>query len=164
MTGVFIDTIFVNTMTTLTIVLTGAYIKTQAWQGLAAPDNITSILITQTAFDSVFPFGIGGAIIAISSLVFGYTTLLGWSYYGEKCVEYLGGNKVIMPYRYIFIVFLFFGAILTPLAGESVKYLNIVWSLGNIGNALMAIPNLIGLLFLAGLVAKITRDRLSAAE
>ena len=164
MTGVFIDTIFVNTMTTLTIVLTGAYIKTQAWQGLDAPDNITSILITQTAFDSVFPYGIGGAVIAISSLVFGYTTLLGWSYYGEKCVEYLGGNKVIMPYRYIFIVFLFFGAILTPLAGESGKYLNIVWSLGNIGNALMAIPNLIGLLFLAGLVAKITRDRLSGTE
>jgi AGCS family alanine or glycine:cation symporter len=164
MTGVFIDSIFVNTMTTLTIVLTGAYVKTQAWQGFDAPDNITSILITQTAFNSVFPYGIGGAIIAISSFVFGYTTLLGWSYYGEKCVEYLGGNKVIMPYRYIFIVFLFFGAILTPLAGESIKYLNIVWSLGNIGNALMAIPNLVGLLFLAGLVAKITRERLSAAE
>ncbi|MCH8981584.1 sodium:alanine symporter family protein [candidate division KSB1 bacterium] len=164
MTGVFIDTIFVNTMTTLTIVLTGAYVKTQAWQGFDAPDNITSILVTQTAFDSVFPYGIGGAIIAFSSFVFGYTTLLGWSYYGEKCVEYLGGNKIIMPYRYIFIVFLFFGAILTPLAGESIKYLNIVWSLGNIGNALMAIPNLVGLLFLAGLVAKITRDRLSAAE
>ncbi len=161
MTGVFIDSIFVNTMTTLTIVLTGAYVKTQAWQGFDAPDNITSILVTQTAFDSVFPYGIGGAIIAISSFVFGYTTLLGWSYYGEKCVEYLGGNKVIMPYRYIFIVFLFFGAILTPLAGESIKYLNIVWSLGNIGNALMAIPNLVGLLFLPGLVAKIPRDRLS---
>jgi len=158
MTGVFIDSIFVNTMTTLTIVLTGAYVKTQAWQGLDAPDNITSILVTQTAFDSVFPYGIGGAIIAVSSFVFGYTTLLGWSYYGEKCVEYLGGNKVIMPYRYVFIVFLFFGAVLTPLAGTSLKYLNIVWSLGNIGNALMAIPNLVGLLFLAGLVAKVTRD------
>ena len=164
MTGVFIDSIFVNTMTTLTIVLTGAYVKTQAWQGAGAADNINSILITQTAFDTVFPFGIGGAIIALSSFVFGYTTLLGWSYYGEKCVEYLGGNKIIMPYRYIFIVFLFFGAILTPIAGQSIKYLNIVWSLGNIGNALMAIPNLVGLLFLAGVVAKITRERLSAAE
>ncbi len=164
MTGVFIDSIFVNTMTTLTIVLTGAYLKTQAWQGASA-DNINSILITQTAFDTVFPYGIGGAIIAVSSFVFGYTTLLGWSYYGEKCVEYLGGNKVIMPYRYIFIAFLFFGAILTPLAGDSIRYLNIVWSLGNIGNALMAIPNLIGLLFLAGVVAKVTRERLgSTAE
>ena len=64
-----------------------------------------------------------------------------------------------MPYRYIFIVFLFLGAILTPIAGQSFDYLNIVWHIGNIGNALMAFPNLIGLLFLAGVVAKITKDR-----
>lgn len=146
MTGVFIDTILVNTMTTLTIVLTFAYTKTQAWQGLDAPDNITSILVTQKAFDTVIPFG--GGIIAIASFLFGYTTLIGWSYYGEKCIEYLGGDKVIMPFRYTFIAFLFFGAILTPLAGDNFNYLNIVWNLGNIGNALMAAPNLIGLIFL----------------
>ena len=159
MTGVFIDTILVNTMTTLTIVLTGAYMQTQAWQGLGMADNITSILVTQKAFNSVIPFGLGGTIVAIASFVFGYTTLLGWSYYGEKCIEYFGGNKVIMPYRYIFIVFLFFGAILTPVAGESFDYLNIVWHIGNIGNAMMAFPNLVGLLFLAGVVARITRKR-----
>jgi AGCS family alanine or glycine:cation symporter len=161
MTGVFIDTILVNSMTTLTIVLTGAYMQTQAWQGLGAPDNITSILVTQKAFNAVIPFGMGGTIIAIASFVFGYTTLLGWSYYGEKCIEYLGGEKVVLPYRYIFIVFLFFGAILTPLAGQSFDYLNIVWHIGNIGNALMAFPNLVGLLFLSGLVARITRERLA---
>lgn len=160
MTGVFIDTILVNTMTTLTIVLTGAYIQTQAWQGLDAENNITSILVTQQAFDSVFPFGIGGALIAFASFLFGYTTLIGWSYYGEKCIEYLGGDKVIMPFRYTFIVFLFIGAILTPIAGTSLNYLNIVWNLGNIGNALMAFPNLIGLIFLAGMVAKVTKERL----
>lgn len=162
MTGVFIDTILVNSMTTLTIVLTGAYMQTQAWQGLDAVDNITSILVTQKAFDTVIPFGIGGAIIAISSFLFGYTTLLGWSYYGEKCIEYIGGDRVVMPFRYIFIAFLFFGAILTPIAGSSYNYLNIVWSLGNIGNALMAIPNLIGILFLTGLVARITREKFAA--
>jgi len=161
MTGVFIDTLVVNTMTTLTIVLTGAYIHTQAWQGLDAANNISSILVTQQAFDSVIPWGLGNMIVAFSSLLFGYTTLIGWAYYGEKCVEYLGGNAVIMPYRYVFVVFLFFGAILTPLAGESFKYLNIVWNIGNIGNALMAIPNLVGLLFLAGIVSKITRERLN---
>lgn len=160
MTGVFIDTILVNSMTTLTIVLTGAYMQTQAWQGLGAPDNITSILVTQKAFNAVIPYGLGGVIIAISSFVFGYTTLIGWSYYGEKCIEYFGGNKVIMPYRYVFIAFLFFGAVLTPLAGESFDYLNIVWHIGNIGNALMAFPNLVGLLFLAGIVARITKQRL----
>lgn len=160
MTGVFIDTILVNSMTTLTIVLTGAYMQTQSWQGLEAADNITSILVTQKAFNTVIPFGLGGIIIALASFLFGYTTLLGWSYYGEKCIEFLGGNKVIMPYRYIFIAFLFFGAILTPLAGESFNYLNIVWNVGNIGNALMAFPNLVGLIFLAGTVAAITRERL----
>jgi AGCS family alanine or glycine:cation symporter len=160
MTGVFIDTILVNSMTTLTIVLTGAYMQTQAWQGLGAADNITSILVTQKAFNAVIPFGLGGTIIAFASFVFGYTTLLGWSYYGEKCIEYFGGNKVIMPYRYIFITFLFFGAVVTPIAGESFDYLNIVWHVGNIGNALMAFPNLVGLLFLAGVVARITRERL----
>lgn len=160
MTGVFIDTILVNSMTTLTIVLTGAFMYTQAWQGLGAENNITSILVTQEAFNSVIPFGIGGTIIAVASFIFGYTTLLGWSYYGEKCIEYLGGDKVVMPYRYLFIVFLFFGAILTPIAGESFDYLNIVWHIGNIGNALMAFPNLVGLIFLAGIVAKITQERL----
>ncbi len=158
MTGVFIDSILVNTMTTLTIVLTGVYTTTQAWQGADNANNLTSILLTQKAFESVIP-GVGGAIIAIASFIFGYTTLIGWSYYGEKCIEYLGGDKVIMPFRYTFIVFLFVGAILTPIAGQSFNYLNIVWNLGNIGNALMAGPNLVGLLFLAGLVAKITRDK-----
>ena len=160
MTGVFIDTILVNSMTTLTIVLTGAYMQTQAWQGKGVANNITSILVTQKAFNAVIPFGLGGIIIALASFLFGYTTLIGWSYYGEKCIEYLGGNKVILPYRYVFIAFLFFGAILTPLAGKSFNYLNIVWNIGNIGNALMAFPNLVGLVFLAGMVARITRERL----
>lgn len=160
MTGVFIDTILVNSMTTLTIVLTGAYMFTPAWQGLGVENNITSILVTQKAFNSVIPFGVGGTIIALASFIFGYTTLIGWSYYGEKCIEYLGGDKVVLPYRYLFIVFLFFGAILTPIAGQSYDYLNIVWHIGNIGNALMAFPNLVGLLFLAGVVAKITQDKL----
>ena len=159
MTGVFIDTILVNTMTTLTIVLTGAYMQTQAWQGTGSPDNITSILVTQKAFNAVIPFGLGGTIIAIASFVFGYTTLIGWSYYGEKCIEYLGGDRVVLPYRYIFILFLFLGAILTPIAGESFDYLNIVWHVGNIGNALMAFPNLVGLIFLTGVVARISRER-----
>jgi AGCS family alanine or glycine:cation symporter len=160
MTGVFIDTIVVNTMTTLTIVLTGAYMQTQAWQGLEATNNITSILVTQKAFDTVIPLGLGSAVVAFSSFLFGYTTLLGWCYYGEKCIEYLGGSKVVMPFRYAFIILLFIGAILTPIAGKSFDYLNIVWHIGNIGNALMAFPNLVGLIFLTGVVAVTTRLRL----
>lgn len=154
MTGVFIDTFIVNTLTTLTIVITGAYQFTYAWSGEMSNNNLTSILLTQRAFDEVIPFGMGGAVIAIASFLFGFSTLIGWAYYGEKCIEFLGGNKVITPFRYIFILFLFFGAIITPIAGESYQYMNIVWNVGNIGNALMAIPNLIGLVFLAGMVAK----------
>ncbi len=164
MTGVFIDTILVNSMTTLTIVLTGAYTYTAAWRGEGVEGNITSILVTQNAFDTVIPFGMGGTIIAVASFIFGYTTLLGWSYYGEKCIEYLGGNNVIMPFRYTFIAFLFVGAIITPLAGESLEYLRIVWNLGNIGNALMAFPNLVGLLFLAGSMAALSRKQLARLD
>jgi AGCS family alanine or glycine:cation symporter len=134
--------------------------QTQAWQGLGAENNITSILVTQKAFNTVIPYGLGGAVIAFASFLFGYTTLLGWCYYGEKCIEYLGGSKVVMPYRYAFILLLFLGAVLTPIAGQSFDYLNIVWHIGNIGNALMAFPNLVGLIFLTGVVAAITRSRL----
>jgi AGCS family alanine or glycine:cation symporter len=102
----------------------------------------------------------GDTVVAIASFLFGYTTIIGWAYYGEKCIEFLAGNRAIMPYRYVFILFIFFGAILTPLAGTSYVYLNIIWSLGNIGNAIMAVPNLIGLLILAGTVAAVSRERL----
>ncbi|MEL7341936.1 MAG: alanine:cation symporter family protein, partial [Bacteroidota bacterium] len=151
MTGVFIDTLLANTLTTLTIVLTGAYMHTEAWAGAGAQDLKSGILVTQEAFSTVFP-QIGGTVIALASFLFGYTTLLGWAYYGEKCIEFLGGQGIIRPFRIAFIAFLFLGAVLTPLAGESYQFINIIWNLGNIGNALMAAPNLIGLLLLAGIV------------
>lgn len=149
MTGVFIDTILVNTLTTLCIVLTGVYKFTEAF-GVAAADAITSTELTASAFNSVIPHG--GIIIAFASLVFGYTTLLGWSYYGERCLEYIFGIKAVMPYRFIFIGLLFIGGIIT---GE---HIDIVFRIGDTFNAIMTFPNLIGLLFLAGTVSKITRD------
>ena len=121
-------------------------------------DRLTSILVTQAAFDAVIPFNLGGLVIAISSLLFGFSTLIGWAYYGEKCIEFLGGSKTITPYRYTYLLFLFMGAVITPLAGNSFQYINIVWNLGNIGNALMAIPNLIGLLFLAKIVTSTSKQ------
>ncbi len=163
MTSVFIDTIFVNSITTLTIVVTGAYQQTLSWMGPNGENPLTSILVTQSAFDSVIPYNMGGVVIAIASLLFGISTLVGWAYYGEKCIEYLGGDRVIFPYRCLFIIMLFLGAILTPLAGESFEYINIVWNLGNIGNALMAIPNLIGLIFLAKIVGEATMGKSSSS-
>lgn len=184
MTGVFIDTILVNTITTLTIVVTGVWKLTPA-AGLdlikegstLAADKITALhpqviemanymhdkvgyeiatgglsstALTVAAFNSVLPYG--GLIIAIGSLVFGYTTLLGWAYYGEQCIGYIWGVKSHMPYRFVFITLLFLGALMTG------KYLDIVWNIGDTFNAIMAIPNLIGLLFLAKIVSRITRE------
>ena len=177
MTGTFIDTIVVNTMTTLTIVLSGMWLLTPAvglnlGAGQAAIQNLphqvveyaakvgydlhagglSSTALTAAAFNTVIPYGLGGAIIAIASFLFGYTTLIGWAYYGEQCLEYIAGVKVKKPYRLIYVALLFLGA---NLQGQ---YLDIVWNVGDTANALMALPNLIGLLFLAGLVAKITHD------
>jgi AGCS family alanine or glycine:cation symporter len=145
MTGTFIDTLVVNTLTTLTIVITGMYIKTAAF---GSPENLTSTELTAAAFDSVIPFG--GYIIAVSSFLFGYSTLLGWCYYGEKCMEYIFGVKIVFPFRMAFIFLLFIGSIIQGV------HLNIVWYIGDMANAFMAFPNLVSLVMLAGLVGRVT--------
>jgi AGCS family alanine or glycine:cation symporter len=145
MTGTFIDTLVVNTLTTLTIVITGMYIKTAAF---GSPENLTSTELTAAAFDSVLPFG--GYIIAVSSFLFGYSTLLGWCYYGEKCLEYIFGVKIVFPFRIAFISLLFIGSIIQGV------HLNIVWYIGDMANAFMAFPNLVSLIILAGLVGRVT--------
>ena len=147
MTGTFIDTILVNTLTTLSIVITGMYLKTAAF---GASEALTSTALTAAAFDSVIPFG--GYIIAISSFLFGYSTLLGWCYYGEKCLEYIFGVKIIYPFRIAFISLLFVGANIQGV------HLNIIWNLGDMANAFMAFPNLISLLILSGMLGRITKD------
>ena len=179
MTGVFIDTILVNTLTTLTIVLTGVWMLTPAagvdliGEGLRlggseiaqipfevrdfaarlgydlAGGGLSSTALTAEAFNSVIPFG--GLIIALASFLFGYTTLIGWAYYGEQCIEYIWGLDSTRSYRLVYVALLFSGALLTG------KYLNIVWYIGDIANAVMAFPNLLGLLMLTGVVARITR-------
>jgi AGCS family alanine or glycine:cation symporter len=147
MTGTFIDTLLVNTLTTLTIVITGMYLKTAAF---GSSEGLTSTELTAAAFDSVIPFG--GYVIALCSFLFGYSTLLGWCYYGEKCMEYIFGIKIIHPYRLAFIVLLFIGANIQG------PHLNIVWYVGDMANAFMAFPNLVSLIILAGLVGKATTD------
>lgn len=145
MMGVFIDTIVVNTLTTLSIVITGMYLKTAFF---GAKEALTSTALTAAAFSSVIPKG--GIIIALCSFLFGYSTLIGWSYYGEKCWEYIFGTRIVMPYRFIFVALIFAGAVVQ---GE---HLNIIWYLGDSANALMAIPNLIALIALAKVVRDIT--------
>ena len=147
MTGTFIDTGLVNTLTTLSIVVTGMYLKTAAF---GATDGLTSTALTAAAFGSVIPNG--GYIIALSSFLFGYSTLLGWCYYGEKCLEYIFGEGVVYSYRFVFLSLLFAGSILQGV------HLNIVWLIGDTANAFMAFPNLVSLILLSGYLGKVTRD------
>jgi AGCS family alanine or glycine:cation symporter len=179
MTGVFIDTLLVNTLTTLTIVLTGVWMLTpatgiplvqegamlSAGQFAQLPAHalefaakigydlnaggLSSTALTAEAFNTVIPNG--GFLIAIASFMFGYTTLIGWAYYGEQCIEYILGLKSTMMYRMVYVGLLFIGALLTG------KYLNIVWYVGDVANFFMAFPNLLGLLMLSGVVARITK-------
>jgi AGCS family alanine or glycine:cation symporter len=145
MTGTFIDTLVVNTLTTLTIVITGMYLKTAAF---GSSEGLTSTALTAAAFDSVIPFG--GYIIALCSFLFGYSTLIAWCYYGEKCLEYIFGIRIIYPYRIAFIILLFIGSNIQG------AYLNIIWYIGDMANAFMAFPNLLSMIILAGLVGKVT--------
>lgn len=131
MTGTFIDTIIICTMTGLALVLTGV------WQGDAA-----GAAMTTAAFASIYG-SVGSQLLTISLILFAFTTILGWNYYGERAVIYLTGTKGVLPYRLIFIVLIASGAFLK---------LEAIWVLADIVNGLMAIPNLIALIALSGVV------------
>ncbi|MEM7367181.1 MAG: sodium:alanine symporter family protein [Bacteroidota bacterium] len=147
MMGTFIDTIVVCTLTALVITVTGAYKQGPLFVDEGA---LQSIDMTMFAFNQVIPGG--SYVVMIGSFLFGISTLIGWSYYGEKCLEYLAGVKSKNIYRIIFIIFLFVGSLPTA---EGISELAKV---GDIGNALMAVPNLIALLLLAREVGRITKD------
>lgn len=136
MLGTFIDTIVVCSVTGIAIVASGA------WKG-----DDKGALMSQNAFASALPYG--DIIITVAIVIFAFTTLLGWSYYGERCAQYLFGTKAITPFRILWVLAIFVGA---------VAELSVVWIVADILNALMAIPNLIALLLLSGLVVKLTRD------
>jgi len=144
MTQTFIDTIVVCTMTALVILTTGA------WKHLdSAGKALTGAPLTAKAFAIAIPgtiggLDIGGIIVTISLVFFAYSTILGWSYYGEKAFEYLFGLKFIHGYRVVFIAAVVFGA---------VTKLDIAWAFSDIMNGLMAAPNLIALIGLSGVIA-----------
>jgi AGCS family alanine or glycine:cation symporter len=104
---------------------------------------------TTLAFREVVPFGIGGVIVSVGLALFAFSTILGWSYYGEKSVEYLAGPRVVVPYRALFAAMVIGGPLL---------FSNSIWLVSDITNGLMALPNLIGLLLLSGVVVSETRS------
>ena len=135
MTQTFIDTILVCTMTGLVLVLTGVWSNGQ-----------TGAELTTTAFNAGIPGG--GYIVTLGIILFAYSTILGWCYYGEKSIEYLFGVKSILPYRIVFILFIGVG---------SVAKLSLVWNISDTLNGLMAVPNLIGLILLTPVVVSETK-------
>lgn len=136
MLGPFIDTIVICTMTALVIIASGM------WNS-----GITGAPLTMAAFDKTLPI-YGKWMVVIGIFLFAYSTVVGWSYYGEKGIEYVAGKKAKVPYKWIYIIFTLLGARLDLVA---------VWSFADIANALMAIPNLVALIGLSGVMAAMTK-------
>lgn len=146
MTQTFIDTIVVCSFTGLAIVSSGVWIEGETFQGSGAR-------LTQAAFSEALG-GIGPMFLAIGLALFAFSTLITWAYYGERNMVYLFGRGGVFPYRLVFIAVIFIGA----LVGSSDSPLSPVWVFADVMNGLMALPNLIGLIFLAGVVWRETRD------
>lgn len=143
MTGTFIDTIVICTMTGLSIVLTGAW-KVEGLEG---------VQVTTYAFQQGLPLSntVVAGLLMVCLVFFAFTTILGWDYYSERCLEYLVGNnsKKIMIFRWLYILAVFIGPYMTVSA---------VWTVADIFNGLMAIPNMIAIYFLSSVVVKETKD------
>lgn len=142
MLGTFIDTLVICTVTGLAIVVTGV------WDG-----DGKGTAMSQAAFASVLPYG--GQIVALSLSLFAFTTILGWSYYGERCAEFLFKTKITIFYRGLWVLVVPVGALMS---------LDLVWSIADILNGLMAIPNVIALFALSGLVVRLTRGHFKVRE
>lgn len=149
MTGTFIDTIVICTLTGLSIVITGA------WQ----VEGLEGVAVTSYAFENGLPFParVSALILMLCLVFFAFTTILGWDYYSERCLEYLSGGRmgVVKAYRWLYILAVFIGPYMTVAA---------VWTIADIFNGLMALPNMIALFALSGIVAKETKSFFEAGK
>ena len=136
MTGTFIDTLIICSLTGLTILITGVW-----------DSNLNGVSLTQAAFATVFA-NFGPILLSVFLVLFAFTTILGWNYYGERCFEFLFGVKYIRLYRIIFVAMVLLGGFIE---------LEAVWVIADIVNALMALPNLIALLALSPVIIAETK-------
>ena len=141
---VFADTMVICTMTAL-VVLTGGMVDLNTG---ALAEGVTDSTLVATAFSNVFGKG-GEMFVAVAILLFAFTTVLGWSQYGAKAVEYLGGKKAKQAYQVVFVLLILSGALMTS---------SLAWDISDTFNGLMMIPNLIGVIALSGQVRKITQN------
>ena len=143
MTGTFIDTIVICTMTGLSVVIAGTWLDPE----------LEGVEITMAAFQQGLPFppAVASFALMLCLVFFAFTTILGWNYYGERCIEYLfnRNRSVVKGYRWLYILAVFIGPYMTVAA---------VWNIADIFNALMAFPNLIALLALSGVVTRESKD------
>lgn len=140
MLGTFIDTLVICSITGLVIIVSGTWTSGE-----------TGATLSSLAFETALP-GFGGYIVTLGLSVFAFTTLIGWSFYGEKCVEYLFGVRSIIPFRILWIIAIPVGAM---------AKLSFIWLVADTLNALMALPNLVALLLLSPVVFKLTREYFS---
>ena len=142
MTQTFIDTILVCTMTGLALIVTGAWTS-----------GSTGAALTLEAFSIGLPWQVGsagpvgGLVVTVGLILFAYSTILGWCYYGERSIAYLFGARAVAPYRVVFVALVAVGAVLK---------VELVWNLSDLMNGMMAFPNLVGLLLLSGVIARET--------
>ena len=146
MTGTFWSTVVICALTGVVLVSTMIAFPSIQEQILANPSVFSGAQLASVAFAQI-PY-IGTPLLVLGMISFSYSTILGWSYYGSRCITYLFGKRAIKPYQVIYVVVAFLGAI-----GVG----DIVWTISDIGNALMAIPNIIMVLLLSGMIAKETK-------
>ncbi|MBT5632256.1 MAG: sodium:alanine symporter family protein [Nitrospina sp.] len=137
MSGTFLDTLVVCSLTALALASTGVWVSGE-----------TGVALTLQAFSAGLPGNWGHLIVTLSAITFAFSTILAWEYYGEKCFEYLFGDTWIHLYRYLWVLFVFVG---------SMVKLELVWNFSDAMNALMAVPNLIGLILLSGVLFRETK-------
>ncbi|MGY8761821.1 MAG: alanine/glycine:cation symporter family protein [Nitrospinaceae bacterium] len=137
MTGTFLDTLVICSLTALALSSSGVWVSGE-----------TGVALTIKAFSSGLPGNWGNIIVSLSAITFGFSSILAWEYYGEKCFEYLFKEKWVYLYRYLWVIIVFMGALFE---------LEAVWNFSDAMNALMAVPNLIGLLLLSGILSRETR-------
>jgi AGCS family alanine or glycine:cation symporter len=150
---VFIVSFVTSTISAMTILVSGVAEHSIAAKQAGLP-FLTSTAAVAGAFNAAIPT-VGGWVVAFCALLFGYTTLIGWAYYGEQFLEYILGRKVTMPYRWIYCLLIPFGAVLKP---------ELVWAWGDLMNCLQVFPNIIGLVGLSGIVAMYAKRQVARSQ
>jgi len=145
--GSFIDTLVICTMTAI-VILTSGIVTIDGAGVMQIEGNLEGAALTTASFEKLLP-GFGGYIVAIGLMFFAFSTIIGWYYYGSKCIEYIFGLKSVKVYKWVWVAISFVGATIP---------LQIVWDISDVFNGFMAMPNLVGLLALSPMIFEMTRE------